>query len=140
MARVTTFGLDLISTVFADEPLFWGEEAWARLGRHGKRGQQKAALRGGEAAFESGLFGRAYAFSMRPALIALALTQIRLIWPDARRTRTRCTFGRNLRLVVLVTCVPMPPLFFACPLRWMIEPVVGRLPVIAQILAMSEIG
>jgi hypothetical protein len=24
----------------------------------------------------------------------------------------RCRFGRNLRFVMLVTCVPMPPLFF----------------------------
>lgn len=73
-------------------------------------------------------------------MIAFTQTQIRLISPEARRTRMRCRLGRNLRLVVLVTCVPMPPLFFAWPLRWMIEPVVGRLPVIAQILDMLEIG
>lgn len=72
--------------------------------------------------------------------MALTLTQRRLTWPEARRTRTRCRFGRNLRLVVLVTWVPMPPLFLDWPLRWMMEPVVGRLPVIAQILAMTEIG
>src|SRR5258708_7062121 len=37
---------------------------------------------------------------------------------------------------MLVTCVPMPPLFFDWPLRLMIEPFEGRRPVIAQILAM----
>jgi hypothetical protein len=30
--------------------------------------------------------------------------------------------------------MPMPPLFFESPLRQIIEPFVGRLPVIAQIL------
>ncbi len=72
--------------------------------------------------------------------MAFTLTQRRLTWPEGRRTLMRCRFGRNLRLVVLVTCVPMPPLFLLCPLRWMMLPVVGRLPVIAQILAMSKIG
>ena len=34
-------------------------------------------------------------------------------------------------------CVPMPPLFLLCPLRWMMLPLTGRLPVIAQILAIG---
>jgi hypothetical protein len=37
---------------------------------------------------------------------------------------------------MLVTGVPMPPLFLDCPLRLMMLPLTGRLPVIAQILAM----
>ena len=71
--------------------------------------------------------------------MALTLTHMRFTWPDGRRTLTRWRFGRNFRFVVFVMCVPIPPLFFVWPLRWMMEPVVGRLPVIAQILAMTEI-
>ena len=77
-----------------------------------------------------------YTFSTRPALMALTETHTRLVPPLAVLMRIRWRFGRNLRFVILVTCVPMPPLFFDCPFRLMIEPLTGRRPVIAQILAM----
>src|SRR6185369_10628348 len=47
---------------------------------------------------------------------------------------TRCKFGRKRRLVMAVTCVPIPPDFFDLPLRQMMLPFMGRLPVISQIL------
>src|SRR5690606_901714 len=64
---------------------------------------------------------------------------MRLVPPLGSFTRMRCRLGRNLRGVTLVTCVPMPPLFLLCPLRLMMLPLVGRLPVIAQILAMTSV-
>lgn len=72
--------------------------------------------------------------------MALTATQRRLTSPLGSFTRMRCRFGRNLRFVMLVTCVPMPPLFLATPLRLMRLPLVGRLPVIAQIRAMMFRG
>ncbi len=52
--------------------------------------------------------------------------------------RMRCKLGRNLRFVMLVTCVPMPPLFLLSdPCGLMMLPLTGRLPVIAQILAIG---
>lgn len=71
--------------------------------------------------------------------MALTETSTRLVPPFGIRIRMRCKFGRNSRLVMLVTCVPMPPLFLLCPLRLMDLPLVGRLPVIAQILAMVRV-
>lgn len=68
--------------------------------------------------------------------MALTETNMRLVPPFGSFTRIRCKFGRNLRFVMLVTCVPIPPLFLDWPLRLMIEPLTGRRPVIAQILAM----
>ena len=38
--------------------------------------------------------------------------------------------GMNRRLVIAVMCVPMPPLFLDLPLRQMMLPFIGRLPVI----------
>lgn len=70
--------------------------------------------------------------------MALTETRTRFVPPFAVRMRMRCRFGRNLRGVMLVTCVPMPPLFLLCPLRLMREPLTGRLPVIAQMRAMME--
>ena len=51
------------------------------------------------------------AFSTRPALIAFTETRTRLVPPLAVLIRIRWRFGRNLRGVMVVTCVPMPPLF-----------------------------
>src|SRR6058998_2188682 len=50
---------------------------------------------------------------------------------------TRCRFGRKRRLVMAVTCVPMPPSFFALPLRQMMLPLIGPLPVNSQIRAIA---
>src|SRR5476651_277178 len=50
---------------------------------------------------------------------------------------TRCKFTWNLRLVIAVMCVPMPPVFFALPERQMMLPFIGRLPVNSQILAIK---
>jgi len=69
-------------------------------------------------------------------LIALTETHTRLVPPLAVLIRIRCRLGRNLRFVMLVTWVPIPPLFLDWPFRLMIEPLTGRRPVIAQILAM----
>lgn len=44
--------------------------------------------------------------------MAFTDTQTRLVPPLAVRIRMRWRLGRNLRGVMLVTCVPMPPLFF----------------------------
>lgn len=52
------------------------------------------------------------AFWIFPALIALTDTKIRFVAPLGRRTFTFWRFGLNQRLVIAVTCVPMPPLFF----------------------------
>lgn len=41
----------------------------------------------------------------------------------------------NLRLVIAVMCVPMPPCFFGLPLRQMMLPLRGPTPVSSQILA-----
>ena len=43
--------------------------------------------------------------------MALTQTSMRLVLPLGSLTRMRWRFGRNLRFVMLVTCVPMPPLF-----------------------------
>lgn len=45
----------------------------------------------------------------------------------------------NRRLVMAVTCVPMPPFFLALPLRQMMEPLMGPLPVNSQIRAINQI-
>src|SRR5579884_705531 len=45
---------------------------------------------------------------------------------------TRCRLGMKRRLVMAVTCVPMPPFFFALPLRQMWLPFIGPVPVISQ--------
>jgi hypothetical protein len=50
---------------------------------------------------------------------------------------TRWRFGMNFRLVMAVMCVPMPPAFFALPLRQMMLPLRGPTPVISQILAIT---
>lgn len=47
------------------------------------------------------------------------------------------TIGMNLRLVMAVMCVPIPPLFFDLPLRQMMLPLRGPMPVISQILAIN---
>src|SRR2546425_3404754 len=41
------------------------------------------------------------------------------------------------RLVIAVMCVPIPPLFLDFPLRQMMLPFIGRLPVNSQILAIT---
>ncbi|MNC90773.1 hypothetical protein D3C83_69150 [compost metagenome] len=46
----------------------------------------------------------------------------------------------NLRLVMAVMCVPMPPLFFDLPLRQMMLPFIGRVPVNSQIRAIKFQG
>ncbi len=56
-------------------------------------------------------------FWIFPALIAFTETKTRLTEPSGMRTRTFCRFGLNQRGVMAVTWVPMPPLFFVCPLR-----------------------
>jgi hypothetical protein len=43
----------------------------------------------------------------------------------------------NLRLVMAVMCVPMPPCFFGLPLRQMMLPLRGPLPVSSQIRAIT---
>ena len=43
--------------------------------------------------------------------MALTETSIRLVPPLGSFTLMRCRLGRNLRGVMVVTCVPMPPLF-----------------------------
>lgn len=68
--------------------------------------------------------------------MALTETHMRFVPPLGNLTLIHCKFGRKRRVVMLVTCVPMPPLFLDWPLRLMILPLVGRLPVIAQIRAM----
>src|SRR5438046_6692898 len=45
---------------------------------------------------------------------------------------TRWRFGRNRRLVMAVTWVPMPPCFLGLPLRQMMLPFIGPLPVNSQ--------
>ena len=44
----------------------------------------------------------------------------------------------NRRLVIAVTCVPMPPFFLALPLRQMWLPLIGPVPVNSQILAINH--
>ena len=68
--------------------------------------------------------------------MALTETHMRLVPPLGSLTLIHWRFGRNKRDVMLVMCVPMPPLFLDWPLRLMMLPLVGRLPVIAQIRAM----
>src|SRR5579859_7242835 len=51
---------------------------------------------------------------------------------------TRWRFGMKRRLVIAVTCVPMPPFFFALPLRQMWLPLMGPVPVNSQILAINQ--
>ncbi len=68
--------------------------------------------------------------------MALTETHMRLVPPLGSLTLIHCRLGRNRRVVRLVTWVPMPPLFLDWPLRLIILPLVGRLPVIAQIRAM----
>src|SRR5881397_1935566 len=51
---------------------------------------------------------------------------------------TRCKFGRKRRLVIAVMCVPMPPCFLGLPLRQMMLPFIGPLPVNSQILAITH--
>src|SRR5579872_7077343 len=43
------------------------------------------------------------------------------------------------RLVIAVTCVPMPPFFLALPLRQMWLPLMGPVPVNSQILAIKSL-
>src|SRR6188474_2525707 len=50
---------------------------------------------------------------------------------------TRCRFGMKRRLVIAVTCVPMPPFFLALPLRQMWLPLMEPLPVNSQIRAIK---
>src|ERR1041385_2714946 len=50
---------------------------------------------------------------------------------------TRWRFGMKRRFVMAVTCVPIPPAFFALPLRQMMLPFTGRLPVNSQIRAIT---
>src|SRR5438477_7724302 len=52
---------------------------------------------------------------------------------------TRWRFGMNLRLVMAVMCVPMPPCFLGLPLRQIILPLIGRFPVNSQILAIRSL-
>src|ERR1035441_4165561 len=46
-------------------------------------------------------------------------------------------FTRNLRLVIAVMCVPMPPDFLALPERQIMLPFIGRLPVNSQMRAIN---
>src|SRR3954464_1416531 len=50
---------------------------------------------------------------------------------------TRCRLGKKRRLVIAVTCVPIPPFFLALPLRQMWLPLIGPFPVNSQILAIN---
>src|SRR5690349_10856777 len=51
---------------------------------------------------------------------------------------TRWRLGRKRRLVMAVTCVPMPPFFLALPLRQMWLPLMGPVPVNSQIFAINH--
>lgn len=44
------------------------------------------------------------------------------------------------RLVIAVTCVPIPPDFLDLPLRQMMLPFIGRLPVSSQIFAIKSLS
>src|SRR5438876_10100034 len=52
---------------------------------------------------------------------------------------TRWRFGRNRRLVIAVTCVPMPPCFLGLPLRQTMLPFIGPLPVNSQNLPINAL-
>jgi hypothetical protein len=71
--------------------------------------------------------------------MALAETHMRFTCPLGNFTRTRCKLGRKVRLFTLTNCKPMPPDFLLMPLRMIIPPLRGRLPVIAQILDMGTL-
>src|SRR5258705_148758 len=66
-----------------------------------------------------------------PFLIALAATRTYRTSPSITAL-TRCRFGMNRRFVIAVTCVPMPPFFLALPLRQIMLPLIGPLPVNSQ--------
>src|SRR4051812_33808774 len=51
----------------------------------------------------------------------------------------RWRLGKKRRLVIAVTCVPIPPFFFALPLRQMWLPLIGPFPVNSQILAINVV-
>src|SRR5277367_4804184 len=53
---------------------------------------------------------------------------------------TRCKFTWNLRLVIAVMCVPIPPDFLDLPERQMMLPFIGRLPVNSQMRAIKYLS
>src|SRR5439155_25616342 len=55
-----------------------------------------------------------------------------------RSALTRWRFGRKRRLVIAVTWVPIPPCFLGLPLRQMMLPLIGPLPVNSQIRAITN--
>src|SRR5437667_8299641 len=74
------------------------------------------------------------ALMTRPFLMALAATRIYRTSPFTTAL-TRWRLGKKRRLVMAVICVPIPPLFLDLPLRQMMLPFIGPLPVNSQILA-----
>ena len=76
-----------------------------------------AAASGGQAAFFFQV--RLGALVINPFLIALVATRMRFTCPLGRMTRTDCRLGKNRRLVIAVTWVPIPPFFLALPERQM---------------------
>jgi len=67
-----------------------------------------------------------------------------IIWRSGKAKKaggigTHVTAITKRRFVMAVTCVPMPPLFLALPLRQMMLPLIGPLPVNSQILAITII-
>ena len=53
--------------------------------------------------------------------MALAATRTYFTVPFSSMIFTRCRFGAKIRLLTLVTCRPIPPSFFALPLRLMLR-------------------
>src|SRR5207302_8742601 len=78
------------------------------------------------------------AFVTSPFLMALAATRTYRTSPFGISALTRWRFGRNRRLVMAVTCVPMPPCFLGLPLRQMMLPFIGPLPVNSQIRSINS--
>jgi hypothetical protein len=71
------------------------------------------------------------------AFSILTLTQTRLVFPSGVAMRTRCKLGLKTRLLTLVMCKPIPPLFFAIPRRMIRDPIMRFFPDITQILAIK---
>src|SRR4029077_14165661 len=87
---------------------------------------------------ESFFHVRRGALTTKPFLSAAAVTRIYFTSPSTRAL-TRWRLGKTRPLVIAVMCVPIPPLFLDFPLRQIMLPFMGRLPVSSQILAIQQI-
>src|SRR6185436_10435311 len=108
----------------------------ALAGKIKKRGHKGLALynRNSNQALACSFFHvRFGALVTSPFLRALAVTRMYRTSP-LMRALTRCRFGMKRRLVIAVMCVPMPPFFFALPLRQIWLPLMDPFPVSSQIL------